>query len=277
MMMGAFETADCISTVSPQYAKEILDPWYAYGLDGILESKKDKLVGILNGINTADYDPAADKAIAAKYSLKKLDGKAKCKKALQKKMGLEEGDKPLIGIVTRLVAHKGIGLIRYVFEDIIKSGAQAVILGSGEQVYEEFFKEMHDRYRGDVAVHIGFDPALARQIYAGADIFLMPSENEPCGLAQMIALRYGTIPIVRETGGLKDTIRDFDGSEGNGYSFKNCNAHELLTTVLRALQNYKDREGWDKLIHNAMSCDYSWTASAKKYIELYKGLTSRLS
>ena len=270
MMKGAFETADYITTVSPTYAEEILDPWFAYGLDRILVQKKDKLVGILNGIDTDSYDPSTDEDIPFKYSSRALSGKNKCKDSLRKEMGLEKCDKPLVGIVTRFVAHKGIGMIRYVFEEMISKGVQFVVLGSGEQTYEDFFREMGERHKGNVSVTLGFKPELARKIYAGADIFLMPSENEPCGLAQMISLRYGTIPIVRETGGLKDTVIDDGESKGNGFTVKTCNAHDMMNSVMRAVDKFKNQKEWKQLQRRAMKCDHSWTVSAKEYIKLYQ-------
>ncbi|MBR6616311.1 MAG: glycogen synthase, partial [Oscillospiraceae bacterium] len=224
MMKGAFETADRITTVSPSYAWEILDPWYAHGLDRILVTKKDKLSGILNGIDTKLYDPSADTLIEKTYSAAKPAGKKACKKALLSELGLQEGDEPVIGIVTRFVSHKGVDLIRYVFEDILRLGCKFAILGSGEKIYEDFFSEMQFRYPGQVSVTLGFRPELARKIYAGADMFLMPSQSEPCGLAQMVAMRYGTIPIVRETGGLRDSVKDDGNGDGYGFTFKTYNA-----------------------------------------------------
>ena len=206
MMKGAIETADQITTVSPSYAWEILDPWYSHGLDRILVNKQEKLCGILNGIDTGLYNPATDAVIAKNFSSKAPAGKLDCKKTLLEELNLQQGDEPIIGIVTRFVSHKGIDLIRYVFEDIIRLGYKFAILGSGEKIYEDFFSEMQWRYPDQVSVTLGFRPELAKQIYAGCDMFLMPSQSEPCGLAQMISMRYGTIPIVRETGGLLDSV-----------------------------------------------------------------------
>ena len=202
MMKGAIETADKVTTVSPSYAWEILDPWYSHGMDRALGPKQYKLSGILNGIDVDGYNPATDPVIPKNYTSKSITGKKACKTALLEELGLQEGTEPLIGIVTRFVSHKGIDLIRYVFEDLIKAGFKFAILGSGEKVYEDFFKEMEWRHKDRVSVSLGFIPELSRKIYAGADMFLMPSQSEPCGLAQMIAMRYGTVPIVRETGGL---------------------------------------------------------------------------
>lgn len=274
MMKGAIETADVITTVSPSYAWEILDPWYAHGMDRILIMKQFKLKGILNGIDVEALNPATDKLIAANYSVNKPSGKNKCKKALVKELDLADDNAPLIGIVTRFVGHKGIDLIRCVFDEMVKIGIKFAILGSGEKVYEDFFREMAIRYPDKVSVTIGFVRELSRKIYAGADMFLMPSQSEPCGLAQMIAMRYGTIPIVRETGGLRDTVRDNGGENGNGFTFKTYNANDMLDAVKRALEVYKVPEKWSSLVKSAMECDYSWSASADLYIDMYKELMS---
>lgn len=273
MMKGAIETADWITTVSPSYAWEILDPWYAHGLDRILVNKQYKLSGILNGIDTELYNPAKDKLIAKKFSARTPKGKQVCKEALLAELALQEGDEPIIGIVTRFVSHKGIDLIRYVFEDILKLGYKFAILGSGEKIYEDFFSEMQWRYPDRVSVTLGFQPELARKIYAGADLFLMPSQSEPCGLAQMLAMRYGTIPIVRETGGLRDSVTDNGNGDGNGFTFKTYNAHDMLDACARAKACYDAGDGeWQKLVKRALSCDYSWSASAEVYVDLYQKL-----
>ncbi len=274
MMKGAIEIADRITTVSPSYAWEILDPWYSHGLDRILVHKKQKLSGILNGIDTTLYNPEKDKTVAATFSAARPAGKKKCKQALMEELGLKHPDAPVIGIVTRFVSHKGVDLIRYVFEDILKLGCQFAILGSGEKIYEDFFTEMAWRYPDQVHVTLGFRPELARKIYAGADMFLMPSQSEPCGLAQMVAMRYGTIPIVRETGGLRDSVKDDGDSEGNGFTFKTYNAHDMLDACARAKACYDDAKKWKALVKRAMKCDYSWDASADVYIKLYEELCS---
>ncbi len=274
MMKGAIETADKITTVSPSYAWEILDPWYSHGLDRILVNKQYKLCGILNGIDTKLYDPAKDMLIAKKFSASRPAGKKACKEALLSELALQEGDEPVIGIVTRFVSHKGIDLIRYVFEDIVGLGYKFAILGSGEKVYEDFFSEMQWRYPDKVSVTLGFQPDLARKIYAGADMFLMPSQSEPCGLAQMISMRYGTIPIVRETGGLRDSVRDDGDKDGNGFTFKTYNAHDMLDACRRAREAYDVHEEWSKLVKRALSTDFSWERSADAYIGLYKELCS---
>lgn len=272
MMKGALETSDRIVTVSPSYAKELLDPWYSYGLDRILATKQDKLTGILNGIDTDDYNPEKDQYIAWHFSAKNLSGKEKCKSEMLSELGLTVDDTPVIGIVSRLVKHKGFDLIRSVFEEIIKCGFKLAVLGSGERIYEEFFIEMSRRYPDKVSVTTGYVPELARIIYAGADMILMPSQNEPCGLAQMIAMRYGTPPIVRETGGLRDSVRDNGGINGNGFTFKTYDADDMLDALKRAKRDYDDKKRWNELILRAMKCDYSWTIPAENYIKLFEEL-----
>jgi len=272
MLKGAIETSDRIVTVSPTYARELLDPWYAHSLDRILATKQQKLNGILNGIDTELYDPETDKSIPCNYSNDDISGKTKCKNELLTELGLTVNNEPLIGIVTRFVKHKGIDLIRCVFQQIVESGMKFAVLGSGERIYEEFFIEMSRRYPDRVSVNTKFDPELARRIYAGSDMFLMPSQSEPCGLAQMIAMRYGTVPIVRETGGLKDTVRDNGGVNGNGFTFKTFNAGDMLDAVRRAKADYDNADRWEALVKRAMSCDYSWSASAKAYIELFEDM-----
>ncbi len=272
MMKGAIECADKITTVSPSYAWEILDPWYSHGMDRALAGKQYKLCGFLNGIDTKNYDPEHDPVIAKHYSAKKPEGKAACKKALEKELSLVSDKAPIVGIVTRFVSHKGIDLIKYVFEEMLSLGCKFAILGSGEKIFEDFFREMAWRHPDKVSVTIGFDPQLARKIYAGADMFLMPSQSEPCGLAQMISMRYGTIPIVRETGGLRDSVRDAGGENGNGFTFKTYNAHDMLGAVSRAVTLYEDKAAWKKLMTDAMKNDFSWDSSAKLYIGLYEEL-----
>lgn len=274
MMKGAIEASDMITTVSRSYAWEILDPWYSHGMDRILVTKQDKLKGILNGIDVVVNDPETDDKIPAKYSSENLSGKKKCKKALISELDLADDDAPIIGIITRFVGHKGIDLIRCVFDEMIHMGVKFAILGSGEKIYEDFFKEMAYRYPDRVSATIGFVPELSRRIYAGADMFLMPSQSEPCGLAQMFAMRYGTIPIVRETGGLRDTVRDNGGENGNGFTFKTYNANDMLDAVKRAIAVYADPNEWNALINRAMKCDYSWGASADEYIKMYENLIS---
>lgn len=270
-MKGAIQCADKVTTVSPTYANEILSPYYSHGLDGILKQFTYKTTGIVNGIDVDVYNPETDKLIYKNFSVEDISGKAVNKASLQKELGLPQNpDTPLIGIVTRLVKHKGIDLVKCVFEEITNQDVQFAILGSGEWEFETFFYEMSKKYPEKVGLKLGFNPTLAHRIYAGADMFLMPSQSEPCGLAQMVALRYGTIPIVRETGGLNDTIKDSHDGFGNGFTFKNYNAHDMKYTVMRALEGYKHKDGWSILRERAMKCDNSWKTSANAYLGLYK-------
>lgn len=273
LMKGAIECANRITTVSKTYSEEILSPWFSHGLDEILKLRQNKLGGIVNGIDTEIYNPETDHMIYKNFTADDLSGKAVNKAELQKQLGLpQKADVPLIGIVSRLVGHKGFDLVKHVFEDILKADVQFAILGSGEMEYETFFHEMKQKYPEKVGLRLGFVPDLAHKIYAGADIFLMPSKSEPCGLAQMVALRYGTIPIVRETGGLKDTIKDSGDGEGNGFTFATYNAHDMLEAVWRALAGYMDNDGWKTLVIRAMNCDNSWKRSAGEYLKIYKEL-----
>lgn len=273
-MKGAIECANRVSTVSPTYAQEILDPWYSHGLDTILNQRAWKLSGILNGIDTVSYDPATDPALFANYSAEEPAGKIKNKLGLQEYMGLPvREDAPLMGMVTRLVSHKGLDLVKTVLDELLNTtDMQVVVLGSGDWEYENFFREAAGRHPDRLAIRIGFVPDLARKIYAGSDLFLMPSKSEPCGLSQMVALRYGSIPIVRETGGLRDSIRDSGDGEGNGFTFANYNAHEMLYTIRRAIEGYQNPEGWATLVGRALACDCSWGRSANAYIRLYKSM-----
>lgn len=273
-MKGAIESANRVTTVSPSYASEILDPWYSHGLDTILNERSWKLSGILNGIDVELYDPQTDKDILENYSASDFSAKAKNKKCLQELMGLpQKADTPLIGIVSRLVSHKGLDLVKAVMEELVTTtDVQFVVLGSGDWQYENFFKDIAARHPDQVAIKLGFVPSLSKKIYAGSDMFLMPSKAEPCGLSQMIALRYGSIPIVRETGGLRDSIKDSGDGEGNGFTFSNYNAHEMLYTIHRAIDGYQNKDGWKILVKRAMECDNSWGKSANEYIRLYKSL-----
>ena len=273
MMKGALEECERISTVSPTYAREILDPYFGHGLDEILRQKEWKLCGILNGIDTVGHNPSRDHALAANFSARKPEGKALCKAALQQQMHLpEEPDTPILAMVSRLVSHKGFDLVEYAMENMLRMGMQVVILGSGEQQYEDFFHEMQRRHPRQVAFTCGFLPALSRQIYAGADFFLMPSQSEPCGLAQMIALRYGTIPIVRSTGGLADSIIDWDTPGGGcGFTFQSYNADDMLGAVRRAMGLYHS-EYRPEMLPRALKCDFSWRRSAKQYMSMYLGI-----
>ncbi len=277
IMKGAIETSNWVSTVSPTYAKEILDPWFSHKLDPILRERSWKLSGILNGIDEKLYDPETDDKLYANFSIKDKSGKAVNKAKLQERLGLEvKPNLPLIGMVTRLVSHKGLDLVKSAVDNIMEfSNAQFAVLGSGDWEYETFFKEMADKYPGRFSITIGFIPELSSKIYAGADMFLMPSKAEPCGLSQMISLRYGTIPIIRQTGGLKDTITDSGDGEGNGFTFLNYDSGDMLNTIHRAIYQYNtDKKGWDVLVDRAMKCDNSWGKSAREYIALYKQITN---
>lgn len=270
-MKAAIQCADKVTTVSPTYSREILDPYYSHGLDNILKEFTYKLTGIVNGIDIDVYNPNTDPLIYKNFTVQTIADKAVNKSSLQEEMGLPiKADTPLIGMVTRLVKHKGLDLVKHVFEELLKADLQFVILGSGEWEFETFFYEMAQKHPDKVALKLGFDQSLAHKIYAGADIFLMPSKSEPCGLAQMVALRYGTVPIVRETGGLNDTIKDSQSGEGNGFTFANFNAHEMQEAVWRAIGGYGDKNGWDILRSRCMGCDNSWGTSANAYIHLYK-------
>lgn len=272
-MKGGIEQCEAVTTVSPTYAGEILDPWFAHGLDGMLREKQHKLTGILNGIDYTVYDPETDPKIAKNYNVESLGDKVANKTDLQKSLGLAQRPEAMvIGMVSRLVSHKGLDLVRQVFGQIMELDAQFVLLGSGDWQYEKFFREMTSYYPGRVSVTLGFDEPLSHKIYAGVDTFLMPSKSEPCGLAQMISLRYGTIPVVRATGGLRDSVRDFGGENGNGYDFLTYNPYDMLDAVRRAHADYQDKALWEDHIRTAMRCDYSWGRSANQYIALYKSL-----
>ncbi|MBP9988064.1 MAG: glycogen synthase GlgA [Ruminococcus sp.] len=272
-MKGAIECADRVTTVSPSYADEILDPWYSHGLDSILNERKYKLSGILNGIDVDGYNPETDDKIRANFSASDFSNKKIDKEDLQQIMGLPvRNEVPVMGMVTRLVSHKGLDLIKGVMDEILAtSEMQLVVLGSGEYEYESFFRELAAKYPDKVGLKIGFVPELARKIYAGADLFLMPSKSEPCGLSQMVALRYGTVPIVRETGGLRDSISDCGDGEGNGFTFKSYNAHDMMDAIRRSLTLYYNGD-WKAMVKRTLECDYSWGRSANTYIRLYKEL-----
>ncbi len=274
LMKGGIECANKVTTVSNTYAGEILDPWFSHGLDPILKERSYKHSGTLNGIDTINYDPEKDNDIFANYSAKEPEGKKINKACLQEIFGLPvREDVPVMGIVTRLVAHKGLDLIKRIMWDLLSTtDMQLVVLGSGDWEYEAFFKELAAAFPEKVGLRLGFIPDLARKIYAGSDLFLMPSKSEPCGLSQMVALRYGSIPIVRETGGLKDTITDSGDGKGNGFTFKSYDAYDMLDAIRRALGAYNDRDYWQKLVLRALKCDNSWGRSAKEYIKLYESI-----
>lgn len=272
-MLGALRYADAITTVSPTYANEIQTPEVGEGLDGVLRERSYALQGILNGIDVAGFDPATDKRIAANYTVDDRGGKAVCKAKLQEELGLEvRDDRPLMVMVTRLTRQKGLDLVMYALDRILAGGVQVAVLGTGDRDYEDGLRYFQDKYPGTMAARIEFDPALSQRMYAAADMFLMPSKFEPCGLSQIIAMRYGTLPIVRETGGLKDTVipyNEFTG-EGTGFSFSNFNGDEMGDAVFRAARLFWDnRDAWNQLVTQAMSQDFSWTRSADKYLDLY--------
>ena len=271
MMKAAIVQVNIVNTVSPSYAMEIHDPWFSHGLDPILNMKGNRVIGILNGIDVAANDPKTDPDIYKNYDVKTLADKKVNKAELMKEMGLEpDENRMLIGMVTRFASHKGLDLVKYIFDDLMRDNVSVVVLGSGEKVYEDFFREMQYRYAGRVGVKIGFLPALSKKIYAGADVFLMPSKSEPCGLAQMVAARYGTLPIVRETGGLKDSIHDMGTENGNGFTFKTYNAHDMLGAIQRAEGLYGNKPLWKDAMTAAMSCDFSWDKSAGDYVKMYQ-------
>lgn len=272
-MLGALRYADAITTVSPTYANEIQTPEFGEGLDGVLRERSYALQGILNGIDVAGFDPATDKRIAANYTVEDRSGKAVCKAKLQEELGLEvRDDRPLMVMVTRLTRQKGLDLVMYALDRILAGGVQVAVLGTGDRDYEDGLRYFQDKYPDTMAARIEFDPALSQRMYAAADMFLMPSKFEPCGLSQIIAMRYGTLPIVRETGGLKDTVipyNEFTG-EGTGFSFSNFNGDEMGDAVFRAARLFWDnRDAWNQLVTQAMSQDFSWTRSADKYLDLY--------
>lgn len=272
-MLGALRYADAITTVSPTYANEIQTPEFGEGLDGVLRERSYALQGILNGIDVAGFDPATDKRIAANYTVDDRSGKAVCKAKLQEELGLEvRDDRPLMVMVTRLTRQKGMDLVMYALDRILSGGVQVAVLGTGDRDYEDGLRYFQDKYPGTMAARIEFDPALSQRMYAAADMFLMPSKFEPCGLSQIIAMRYGTLPIVRETGGLKDTVQPYNvfTGEGTGFSFSNFNGDEMGDAVFRAARLFWDnRDAWNQLVTQAMSQDFSWTRSADKYLDLY--------
>lgn len=272
-MLGALRYADAITTVSPTYAAEIQTPEFGEGLDGVLRERSYALQGILNGIDVAGFDPATDTRIAANYTVEDRTGKAVCKAKLQEELGLEvRDDRPLMVMVTRLTRQKGMDLVMYALDRILAGGVQVAVLGTGDRDYEDGLRYFQHKYPGTMAARIEFDPALSQRMYAAADMFLMPSKFEPCGLSQIIAMRYGTLPIVRETGGLKDTVQPYNEftGEGTGFSFSNFNGDEMGDAVFRAARLFWDnRDAWNQLVTQAMSQDFSWTRSADKYLDLY--------
>ena len=276
MLKAGIEASHAVTTVSRTYAEEILNPYFAYGLEDILAKRRYKIRGILNGIDTDVYNPAKDSALFAKYTLKTVSKKAADKKGLQELVNLPvAADKPLIGMVTRLTNQKGMDLVMEVIEEILSMDIQMVILGTGDWKYETALNELSRRYGNKLAVIINFSKDIASKIYAGSDMFLMPSKFEPCGLSQLIAMRYGSVPIVRETGGLKDTVPAFNPvtREGSGFTFKTYNAYDMLDAIRRAVGTYYNKEEWSSIVSNDMSGDYSWKVSAKEYVKLYNEIT----
>lgn len=275
-MQGALNYTDAITTVSPTYAEEIKTPDFGEHLDGILRRRAPILQGIVNGIDTTAFDPTTDPRIAANYSVQDRAGKAECKARLQQELGLEaRDDRPLMVMVTRLTRQKGMDLVTYALDRILSGGVQVAVLGTGDTEYENALRYFEGKYPGTMAVRIQFDPALSQRMYAGADLFLMPSLFEPCGLSQMIAMRYGTLPIVRETGGLKDTVIPYNQytGEGTGFSFTHFNGDEMADAVFRAAHLFWDnRDAFNGLVENAMKADFSWKRSADAYITLYHNL-----
>ena len=272
-LKGGIVYSDMITTVSPTYAEEIQTIYFGEQLEGLLSSKSHSLVGILNGLDYVEYDPASDANLFKNYHRGALTDKRENKKKLQEKVGLEQDGKvPLVGMVTRLVDQKGLDLIMHVLDEIMALDVQLVILGTGDYQYENFLRHAVEQYQGRMSVNIFYSEPLARQIYAGADLFLMPSRFEPCGLSQLISMRYGTLPIARETGGLKDTVLAYneDTDEGWGFTFSNYNAHDMLYTIKRAVEIFQNKSVWTKLRKRAMSLDFSWEQSAKEYIKVYE-------
>ncbi len=274
LLKGAVVCADAVSTVSPTYAKEILSPKFSHGLDSVLNLFSFKLSGILNGIDRDYYNPSKDTEIFANFSTRNMAGKALCKSGLQKMLGLPERDVPVVAVISRLVSHKGLDLVMLAGDDILKVDIQLVVLGQGDKSYEHYFEALAARYPDKCRALITYNRDLSKQIYSAADIFLMPSRSEPCGLAQMIASRYGTVPVIHETGGLYDSIKDFGcESGGNGFTFAAYSAYELLNSVNRAVSlYYNDKETFETLRKKVMRVDFSWKQSAKSYLELYNNI-----
>ena len=270
LMKGAIEMSDIVSTVSPTYAEEIKTPFFAHGLDGIINRNAQKVYGILNGIDVDYYNPETDKYLFANYTDKDLSGKAVCKAELQKMLNLPvRDDVPIIAIISRLVSHKGLDIVKAAIEDLLTQDVQVVILGKGEIGYENYFTHLSHCYSGKCVTVIAFNQDLSRKIYSGSDIFLMPSKMEPCGLSQMIASRYGTVPVVRETGGLNDSIKAYTGVKGNGFTFHDYNAHDMLYVINEAIRTFKDKEKWLDVQNRAMTTDFSWKVQAGEYEKLY--------
>ena len=277
LMKGAMLCADAVTTVSPTYARQLRQRAYAQGMESVVQACGEKFSGILNGIDTTVFDPATDPALPAHYTVRNLRGKASCKKALQQELGLQvQSDAPIIAIVSRLVGHKGIDLICESLDNIMHTGCQLVLQGSGEEQYESFFRYAENRYKGRLCAYIGYNEALAHRIYAGSDLFLMPSRSEPCGLSQMIAMRYGAVPSVRQTGGLADTVRScqMGQEDGNGFVFADYSAFDMQYVISQAVELYRgDLHGFRRVQKRGMTDDFSWNVSAGAYEKLYARLT----
>ena len=273
LLKGAIELCDKVTTVSPTYSREIKDAFFAHGLQEVITRNEYKLCGILNGIDVGVYNPTTDEKIFSVYGVGDLSGKHACKAGLQAMLDLPvREDVPMVSMITRLAAHKGLDLVKCVFEELLQEDVQVVVLGTGETVYENFFSYLASRYQGKMRFIAAYNKDLASKIYAGSDIFLMPSQQEPCGLSQMIACRYGTVPVVRKTGGLADSIVDVSNSEGFGYVFGDYNAHEMLFTVKRAMGDFKNKPVWRKCVKRAMEADFSWSRSAVEYVKTYDSI-----
>lgn len=277
LMKGAIVLADKVNTVSPTYSEEIKNSFFACGLENIIKINENKISGILNGIDLDLYNPESDVSLFKNYGASDLSGKKACKRELQKMLGLPERDVPVIALISRLVSHKGLDLVKCVTDEILYEDVQFVLLGKGDNDYENFFRYIESRYRGKFRAIIAFNKDMASKIYSGADMFLMPSRQEPCGLSQMIACRYGTIPVVRKTGGLADSIKPFNEADqsGNGFVFDNYNAHEMLAVIKNAVYLYGNGKIWDKLVYNAINSDFGWSKSARLYENLYDELIGK--
>lgn len=272
LMKAAIECSEKFSTVSPRYAEEIKDPFYAHGLDPIVRRNEFKLTGILNGIDVDSYNSETDPAIFCNYTKEDPEPKKRCKEELQKMFNLPvKAETPIVAVISRLVSHKGLDLVKTVIEEILRQDVQVIILGKGDSMYENFFTDLAKNYVGKLVTVIAFNPDLSRKIYAGADLFLMPSKSEPCGLSQMIACRYGTVPVVRETGGLYDSIKPVSLG-GNGFTFANYNAYDMLYVIREAIACYQNKEFWLELVKRVMNSDFSWQRSAGEYEKLYRSM-----
>lgn len=272
---GAIVCTDQVSTVSERYANEIQTEFYSSGLHHVLHMFAGKVTGIVNGIDVDYYNPSKDNVVFKKYSSTDLTGKSECKAELQRISGLPiDAKTPVVSMVSRLASHKGFDLVKFILPEILSCGVQFVLLGTGEKDIEDYFRDIQYKYPDKVKVFFEFNKDLSKKIYAGSDMFLMPSKSEPCGLAQMISSRYGTVPVVRETGGLYDTIKPYNkyNGEGNGFTFANYNAHEMKDAVLRAVELFRDEQRWQALVRKIMDIDFSWRVSATKYVDLYKKL-----